>query len=219
MAVSDDVAERADFHGKFSWVRCESTEDGSDVPDDTKREWVQLLDRQVRCDYRATTKNKKMPTQARAREDLIIRTREKWNLHDTIYELINRCEQYEKDNAEHTDAVTRGLVALMGDKLKHLRRVKAHWHYKFGHCKRKAPVNFDAAIDALEQEQEREEQGGAEHALRAELEPLRFSALVRRAKEEGVETADLDDAQEGDSPKQAIIELIVALKMSITEDL
>ena len=70
-----------------------------------------------------------------------------------------------------------------------------------------------------EQEQEREEQGGAEHALRAELEPLRFSALVRRAKEEGVETADLDDAQEGDSPKQAIIELIVALKMSITEDL
>ena len=41
-----------------------------------------------------------MPTQARAQEDLIIRTHEKWNLHSTIYELIDQCEQYKKGNTQ-----------------------------------------------------------------------------------------------------------------------
>lgn len=37
----------ADFHGEFTWVKSSSSEGGSGVPDETKREWVKALDRQV----------------------------------------------------------------------------------------------------------------------------------------------------------------------------
>ena len=55
VAIDRDLAMSADFDGVFSWIRCPPTEGGSDVDDQTKREWVQMLDRQVqlRCDYLA----------------------------------------------------------------------------------------------------------------------------------------------------------------------
>ena len=46
--------------------------------------------------------------------------------------------------------------------------------------------------------------------LRAELEALRLPALVRRAQEAGVNERQLDDASEGDTPKQSITRLIIA---------
>ena len=47
MWIGDDVHNNADFHGEFSWVKSPFVADGSDVPDEKKREWVELLDRLV----------------------------------------------------------------------------------------------------------------------------------------------------------------------------
>ena len=47
-------------------------------------------------------------------------------------------------------------------------------------------------------------------ALRAELEALKMSALMRRAREVDVDETELENAQDGDTPKPSIIELIIA---------
>lgn len=45
--VQPEIAMRADFDGMFSWIMCPPPQGGADVDDVTKREWVQLLHRQV----------------------------------------------------------------------------------------------------------------------------------------------------------------------------
>ena len=47
MWIGDDVHDNMDFHGEFLWVKSLFVTDGSDVPDEKKREWVELLDRLV----------------------------------------------------------------------------------------------------------------------------------------------------------------------------
>ena len=47
-------------------------------------------------------------------------------------------------------------------------------------------------------------------ALQRELEPLKLPAIfIRRAQGAGVDEAVLEDAQDGDTPKPSIIELII----------
>ena len=46
--------------------------------------------------------------------------------------------------------------------------------------------------------------------LRGELEALKLTALIRRARDAGVDEMELENAQDGDTPKPSIIELIVA---------
>ena len=48
------------------------------------------------------------------------------------------------------------------------------------------------------------------HALHLELEVLGLTALIRRAKDAGVDAKEVDDAADGDRPKPSIIELIIA---------
>ena len=91
--------------------------------------------------------------QARAREDLVIRTVQIWNLHDTIIERMERCTAWVTDNSDNQDSQTRGLVALMNHKHARLRRLMLEWQTRFGHMQRGEAMNYDAVIDALDEEQ------------------------------------------------------------------
>ena len=48
-SVPTNTAQLEDFHGDFRWVKRTSAENGSVVvvDEETKREWVQIVDRQV----------------------------------------------------------------------------------------------------------------------------------------------------------------------------
>ena len=61
-----------------------------------------------------------MHMQARAREDVVTRIQEVWNLHDTIYERINRCEQWVKDSSlEYTELKRTCKVVYMSEQQWH----------------------------------------------------------------------------------------------------
>ena len=53
---------------------------------------------------------------------------------------------------------------------------------------------------------------GTDAPLRAELAGLRLKELRSRAKAEGAEPEQLEEAADADDPKQAVIELLVALR-------
>lgn len=98
-----------------------------------------------------------MLMQARAREDVVIRMKEVWNLHDTILELIDRLKDWIAAKGGDTDSETRGLVNLMNGKLLRLRRLAAEWQQRFGHLVRDDVFNYDAVIDALDANDQAEE--------------------------------------------------------------
>ena len=57
----------------------------------------------------------------------------------------------------------------------------------------------------------------AERKLRAELSALKLSALRKRARAEGVDTQDLDAADDADDVRQAVTELIIAAQQQETD--
>ena len=52
--------------------------------------------------------------------------------------------------------------------------------------------------------------------MRSELETLRLKELRARAKAEGAEPEQLEDAADADDPKQAVIDLLLGLHASTT---
>lgn len=99
--------------------------------------------------------------QARAREDIIIRIKEVWNLEATLHELIEKTERHIGLTAGNRDSETRGLRALLQGKLARLRRLQAEWEKRFGHWRSAAPNVAEAvrAIEGDDDEEQREEQG------------------------------------------------------------
>ena len=69
------------------------------------------------------------------------------NLHDTIQERIRACETYVLNTKDETNAETRGMRALMQDKMRNLLRLSAEWDRRFGHWEERAI--FDDAVDIL----------------------------------------------------------------------
>ena len=113
-----------------------------------------------RCNYYSQQLRRQgalMLMQARAREDVVIRIKEVWNLHDTILELIDRLRGWIAAKEGDTDSETRGLVNLMNGKLLRLRRLAAEWQQRFGHLVRDDVFNYDAVIDALDANDQAEE--------------------------------------------------------------
>eukprot|EP01046_Picozoa_sp_COSAG06_P108992 COSAG06_NODE_55435_length_289_cov_1.236842_1_plen_73_part_10 len=53
-----------------------------------------------------------------------------------------------------------------------------------------------------------------DEALRTELQGLKVTALKRRAREAGASDGELEDADDADDTKQALIELIVGKQRS-----
>ena len=108
---------------------------------------------------------------------------------------------------EHKDcneSEVRGILSLMEGKVIEWRHLADEWEARFGHWDK--GISFDGAIDALEAD----DKEGAERALRVELEALRLPALIDRAKDAGIESTDMKDADGGDMPKAEIINLIIA---------
>eukprot|EP01048_Picozoa_sp_COSAG05_P023206 COSAG05_NODE_4929_length_1323_cov_2.189542_1_plen_164_part_00 len=77
-------------------------------------------------------------------------------------------------------------------------------------AKAAAKVEEDGTSVDAEPSGEGEAEDEATVALRAELEPLRLSALQKRAAAEGVDEEKLDDALDGNNVKAAVIGLILA---------
>ena len=81
----------------------------------------------------------------------------------------------------------------------------------------------DAAGDAPESaepaklEPEQDPEDAATHALRVELLTLKMKQLQKRAEEIGVDEALLEEAEESDTPKHNIVELIVAATLAAEE--
>jgi len=81
----------------------------------------------------------------------------------------------------------------------------------------------DAAGDASESaepaklEPEQDPEDAATHALRVELLILKMKQLQKRAEEIGVDEALLEEAEESDTPKHNIVELIVAATLAAEE--
>ena len=70
----------------------------------------------------------------------------------------------------------------------------------------------DAVVPVVTDELSSAEAGSDVDALRAELSGLRLKELRSRAKAEGAEPQQLDDAADAEDPKTAVIELLLALR-------
>lgn len=57
------------------------------------------------------------------------------------------------------------------------------------------------------------------HHLQAELQSMRVAELRRRAKAAGVPQDDLDDADDADVPKAALIELVMRCDQLVLHDI
>ena len=67
-----------------------------------------------------------------------------------------------------------------------------------------------AAVISLLAQHEQEAGASASAALRQELEVLGLGALLRRAKDAGIDEPTLDAAVETDEPKAALVQLLLA---------
>jgi hypothetical protein len=75
-------------------------------------------------------------------------------------------------------------------------------------------VQHVAAANAESDKAAEEQMAAKVEALRQELEGMRLTALQKRAASEGVEETQIEDAMDGDAPKEGLIALLLQRRRS-----